>query len=87
MHPRRPICKYAGGAVASGCIVSIQELLQLNLFQGIASPLLLSVTIQIQGSPENELQGIRRVRINLRAPVVTPICSPLVWRRVAVILR
>jgi hypothetical protein len=37
VHPRRPIGKYAGGAVASGCIVSIQELLQLNLFQEFAS--------------------------------------------------
>ena len=37
MHPRRPIGKYAGGAAASGCIVSIQELLQLNLFQELAS--------------------------------------------------
>jgi hypothetical protein len=31
-------------------------------------PSLLSVTIQIQGSPENEPQGIRRVKINLHAP-------------------
>ena len=37
MHPRRPICKYAGGAAASGSIVLIQELLQLNLFQEFAS--------------------------------------------------
>jgi hypothetical protein len=37
VHPRRLICMYAGGAVASGGIVLIQELLQLNLFQEFAS--------------------------------------------------
>ena len=37
MHPRRPICKYVGGAAASGSIVLIQELLQLGLFQEFAS--------------------------------------------------
>ena len=37
MHPRRPLCKSAGAAAASGSIVLIQELLQLNLFQEFAS--------------------------------------------------
>jgi hypothetical protein len=37
VHPRRLICMYAGGAVASGGIILIQELLQLNLFQEFAS--------------------------------------------------
>lgn len=37
MHPRRLICKYAGGAAASGSIILIQELLPLGLFQEFAS--------------------------------------------------
>jgi hypothetical protein len=39
MYPRRPICKYVGGAAASGSIVLIQEPLQINLFQEFASPI------------------------------------------------
>jgi len=35
--PRRPMCNYAGGAAASGNIVSIQELLLLTLFRKFAS--------------------------------------------------
>jgi hypothetical protein len=37
VHPRMSICKYAGGAAASGSIVLIQELLRLNLFPAFAS--------------------------------------------------
>jgi hypothetical protein len=37
VHPHRPICKYVGGASVSGGIILIQELLELDLFQGFAS--------------------------------------------------
>src|ERR1017187_3999937 len=60
--------RYASGATASDSIVLIQELYNLIGTGTSSPPSLLSVTIQIQGSPENESQGIRRVKINLHAP-------------------
>jgi hypothetical protein len=77
VHPRRPISKYAGGAAASGRIILIQEFYSLICSKGSPPPSLLSVTIQFQGPPENEQQGIRRAKINLHAPVATSIRGPL----------
>jgi len=50
-----------------------------NLICSKGSPLpsLLSVTILIYDSPENEPQGIRRAKINLHTPVATSIRGPL----------
>jgi len=66
--PRRPMCKYAGGAAASGNTYRFKNSCCLLCSGSLPPTSLLSVTIQIQGSPENEPQEILRVKINLHAP-------------------